>query len=104
MRSPLPDDCTSTKEVDEQMLNEQHKNSSCLVEWIPSNIKAGVGDTPPKASKMAVDFLGNLLPKVFRHESVVVQRSSQFPLARQQICGNSPATSSLAEQENVFLC
>merc|ERR1712146_482864 len=29
----------STKEVDEQMLNVQNKNSSYFVEWIPSNIK-----------------------------------------------------------------
>eukprot|EP00439_Symbiodinium_sp_Y106_P008385 s442_g1.t1 len=30
----------STKEVDEQMLNVQNKNSSYFVEWIPNNIKA----------------------------------------------------------------
>merc|ERR1719469_1793194 len=29
----------STKEVDEQMLNVQNKNSSYFVEWIPNNIK-----------------------------------------------------------------
>merc|ERR1711907_327414 len=28
----------STKEVDEQMLNVQNKNSSYFVEWIPNNI------------------------------------------------------------------
>ena len=32
----------STKEVDEQMLNVQNKNSSYFVEWIPNNIKASV--------------------------------------------------------------
>merc|ERR1712070_815115 len=32
----------STKEVDEQMLNVQNKNSSYFVEWIPNNIKVGV--------------------------------------------------------------
>ena len=30
----------STKEVDEQMLNVQNKNSSYFVEWIPNNIKS----------------------------------------------------------------
>ena len=39
----------STKEVDEQMLNVQNKNSSYFVEWIPNNIKAAVCDIPPKA-------------------------------------------------------
>merc|ERR1712228_575096 len=49
----------STKEVDEQMLNVQHKNSSYFVEWIPNNIKASVCDIPPKGLKMAVAFAGH---------------------------------------------
>jgi tubulin beta len=49
----------STKEVDEQLLNVQNKNSSYFVEWIPNNIKAGVCDIPPKGLKMAVAFAGN---------------------------------------------
>uniref|UniRef100_A0A1I8FC45 Tubulin_C domain-containing protein n=1 Tax=Macrostomum lignano TaxID=282301 RepID=A0A1I8FC45_9PLAT len=32
----------STKEVDEQMLNLQNKNSSYFVEWIPNNVKTAV--------------------------------------------------------------
>merc|ERR1711977_95345 len=49
----------STKEVDEQMLNVQNKNSSYFVEWIPNNIKSSVCDIPPKGLKMASIFLGN---------------------------------------------
>ena len=49
----------SSKEVDEQMLNVQNKNSSYFVEWIPNNIKESVCDIPPKGLKMAVTFLGN---------------------------------------------
>ena len=49
----------STKEVDEQILNVQNKNSSYFVEWIPNNIKASVCDIPPKGLKMAVAFAGN---------------------------------------------
>jgi len=49
----------STKEVDEQMLNVQNKNSSYFVEWIPNNMKCGVCDIPPKGLKMAVTFVGN---------------------------------------------
>jgi tubulin beta len=49
----------STKEVDEQMLNVQNKNSSYFVEWIPNNIKVSVCDIPPKGLKMAVAFAGN---------------------------------------------
>ena len=49
----------STKEVDEQMLNVQNKNSSYFVEWIPNNIKSAVCDIPPKGLKMATTFVGN---------------------------------------------
>merc|ERR1711918_281929 len=49
----------STKEVDEQMLNVQNKNSSYFVEWIPNNIKSSVCDIPPKGLKMSTCFIGN---------------------------------------------
>ena len=49
----------STKEVEEQMLNVQNKNSSYFVEWIPNNIKATVCDIPPKGLKMSATFIGN---------------------------------------------
>lgn len=49
----------SVKEVDEQMLNVQNKNSSYFVEWIPSNVKTAVCDIPPRGMKMSVTFIGN---------------------------------------------
>ena len=49
----------SMKEVDEQMLNAQNKNSSYFVEWIPNNVKTAVCDIPPRGLKMSVTFLGN---------------------------------------------
>merc|ERR1719250_251739 len=49
----------SMKEVDEQMLNIQNKNSSYFVEWIPNNIKTAVCDIPPRGLKMAATFIGN---------------------------------------------
>merc|ERR1739848_878756 len=36
----------SSKEVDEQMLNVQNKNSSYFIEWIPNNMKCGICDIP----------------------------------------------------------
>ena len=39
--------CLSMKEVDEQMLSIQSKNSSYFVEWIPNNMKVDVCDIPP---------------------------------------------------------
>ena len=48
------------KEVDEQMLNIQNKNSSYFVEWIPNNVKTAVCDIPPRGLKMAATFIGKL--------------------------------------------
>ena len=47
------------KEVDEQMMNIQNKNSSYFVEWIPNNVKTAVCDIPPKGLKMSATFIGN---------------------------------------------
>merc|ERR1712161_116135 len=49
----------SMKEVDEQMLNIQNKNSSYFVEWIPNNVKTAVCDIPPRGLKMSGTFIGN---------------------------------------------
>jgi tubulin beta len=50
----------STKEVDEQMLNLQNKNSRYFMEWIPNSIKSSVCDNPPKGLKMAATLVANL--------------------------------------------
>jgi tubulin beta len=49
----------SMKEVDEQMLSVQNKNSAYFVEWIPNNVKTAVCDIPPRGLKMSVTFIGN---------------------------------------------
>merc|ERR1711911_228297 len=49
----------SMKEVDEQMLNIQNKNSSYFVEWIPNNVKTAVCDIAPSGLKMSATFIGN---------------------------------------------
>ena len=49
----------SMKEVDEQMLAMQNKNSQFFVEWIPNNVKTAVCDIPPRGLSMAVTFIGN---------------------------------------------
>ncbi|TLM35202.1 tubulin beta chain, partial [Acinetobacter baumannii] len=61
----------STKEVDEQMLNVQNKNSSYFVEWIPNNVKSTVCDIPPTGLKMASTFIGNStsIQEMFRRGS-----------------------------------
>ncbi|KAG8496058.1 hypothetical protein CXB51_009291 [Gossypium anomalum] len=61
----------STKEVDEQMINVQNKNSSYFVEWIPNNVKSTVCDIPPSGLKMASTFIGNStsIQEMFRRVS-----------------------------------
>lgn len=72
----------SMKEVDDQMLNIQNKNSGYVqlkiicsqkmysiyrklicfryfVEWIPNNVKVAVCDIPPRGLKMSATFIGN---------------------------------------------
>ena len=49
----------SMKEVEEQMLNIQNKNSAYFVEWIPCNVKTAVCDIPPVGLKMSATFIGN---------------------------------------------
>jgi len=48
-----------TKEVDDQMLSVQNKNSSLFVEWIPNNIKSSVCNVPPIGHDKSVTFIGN---------------------------------------------
>merc|ERR1712112_314706 len=60
----------SMKEVDEQMLAVQNKNSSYFVEWIPNNVKVAVCDVPPQGLPMAATFIGNstaIQRKAFLH-------------------------------------
>jgi tubulin beta len=49
----------AAKEVDEQMLQVNQKNSAYFVEWIPNNIKTSLCDIAPKNMKMAATFVGN---------------------------------------------
>ncbi|KAG8007640.1 Tubulin beta-6 chain [Nibea albiflora] len=58
----------STKEVDEQMLAMQQKNSNYFVDWIPHNVKVAVCDIPPRGLKMASTFIGNntAIQEIFR--------------------------------------
>ena len=49
----------STKEVDEQMLNVQNKNSSYFVERIPNNIKSAIITVPPEGTEMSATFVAN---------------------------------------------
>jgi tubulin beta len=61
----------STKEVDEQVMNVQNKNSSYFVEWIPNNVKSSVCNIPPKGLPMALTFIGNStsIQEMFRRVS-----------------------------------
>jgi tubulin beta len=49
----------SMKEIDDQILSIQTKNSSYFVEWIPHNLHTTVCHQPPKGFKMSVTFIGN---------------------------------------------
>merc|ERR1711939_1044777 len=68
----------SAKEVDEQMLNVQNKNSSYFIEWIPNNIKSSICDIPPKGLKMSSCFIGNSTAIQEMYKRVAEQFTSMF--------------------------
>jgi tubulin beta len=49
----------SMKDVEEQMMSVQQKNSAYFVEWIPNNVKTGVCNVPPLGLQMSATFIGN---------------------------------------------
>ncbi|XP_012675041.2 tubulin beta chain-like [Clupea harengus] len=49
----------SMKEVDEQMLNMQHKHSSYFVDWLPSNVTVSACNVAPRGLKISSTFIGN---------------------------------------------
>lgn len=61
----------SMKEVDEQMLQVQTKNSNSFVEWIPNNVKTAVCDIPPAGLQMSSTFIANTtsIQELFRRIS-----------------------------------
>jgi len=61
----------SMKEVDEQMLAVQNKNSANFVEWIPNNVKVAVCDVAPRGLPMSATFIGNstAIQEIFRRIS-----------------------------------
>ncbi|XP_032003729.1 tubulin beta-8 chain-like isoform X2 [Hylobates moloch] len=51
--------CMPMREVDEQMLNIQNKNSSYFADWLFNNVKTAICDIPPQGLKMSATFIGN---------------------------------------------
>ncbi|EDO17234.1 hypothetical protein Kpol_1035p48 [Vanderwaltozyma polyspora DSM 70294] len=49
----------SVKEVEDEMLKIQTRNSSYFVEWIPNNVQTAVCSVAPKGLDMAATFIGN---------------------------------------------
>ena len=47
------------KEVDEQLMIAQTKNSGFFVDWIPNNVKTAVCNVPPKDLPMSATFICN---------------------------------------------
>merc|ERR1711920_481131 len=66
----------STKDVDDEMLRVQQKNSAYFCEWIPNSIKSSVCSVPQ--SDMSATFIGNTtaIQVVFRR--IADQFSAMF--------------------------
>jgi tubulin beta len=68
----------STKEVEDQLLHMQSKNSSFFVEWIPNNIKSSICDIPPKGFKISCAFIGNSTAIQMMFNRIAEQFSAMF--------------------------
>ncbi|KAK3866285.1 hypothetical protein Pcinc_028191 [Petrolisthes cinctipes] len=51
--------CLSMKEVDDEMLNIQNKNSDMFVEWLPNNVQTAVCNVPLHDLPLSSTFIGN---------------------------------------------
>ncbi|XP_011494620.1 PREDICTED: tubulin beta chain-like [Ceratosolen solmsi marchali] len=49
----------SMRDVDDEMLTIQNKNSSYFVDWLPNNVQTAVCDIPPTGLQISGTFLGN---------------------------------------------
>ena len=47
------------RQVDEQMLNVQRRNSAYFVPWIPNNVLTAMCDIAPRGLRMSATFIGN---------------------------------------------
>ncbi|CAF1266659.1 unnamed protein product, partial [Didymodactylos carnosus] len=65
----------SMKEIDEQMVLVQNRNSQYFVEWIPNNVKTAVCDIPPR---------GNICIPIILANNTVIQE--MFKKICQQFC------------------
>jgi len=69
----------STKEVDEQMVAVQNKNTSYFVEWIPNNIKSNICDiAQSKHMPKSCTFLGNSTSIMEMFKRVIEQFTLMF--------------------------
>ncbi|SGY34377.1 BQ5605_C002g01623 [Microbotryum silenes-dioicae] len=70
----------SMKEVEDQMVSIQQKNSQYFVEWIPNNVQSAHCEVAPRGLKMSVTFIGNntsiqeLFKRVGDHFDVMFRR------------------------------
>jgi len=68
----------STKDVDEQMLNMQMKNTAYFVEWIPNNIKSSMCNVPNQGFDGNAVFIGNTTAMKLLHTRCLDQFSSLY--------------------------
>ena len=66
------------KEVDDQMVSMQNKNSAYFVEWLPSNVKTAVCNVPPKQLKMSSTLIANTTAIKVLFERMLEQFNKMF--------------------------
>jgi len=68
----------ATKDVDEQLLNMQMKNTAYFVEWIPNNIKSSLCNVPNAGFKGNAVFIGNTTAMKLLNTRILEQFSKLY--------------------------
>lgn len=74
----------SVKEVEDEMLKVQNRDSANFVDWIPNNVQSAVCSVPPKDMEMSATFVGNstsiqdLFKRVGKQFSIMFKRKHSY--------------------------
>lgn len=68
----------SSKEIEEQLMGYQEKNSDLFINWVPNNIKMAICDIPPRGFNLSATFISNTTAIQCVFQRLMVQYQSMF--------------------------
>ena len=68
----------SSKEIEQQLMAIQEKNSDSFANWVPNNIKTAICDIPPRGLKLSATFISNTTAIQFLFRRLMEQFQTMF--------------------------